>query len=122
MVRPSSRSRGRRAGGTLGIAVLGSLFAEIYAAGVAARLSGLVPAEALSTAAGSVAAAGRLARAETSAGLGASIEQGATAAFLTGFEVTLAFSALVCLAGLLLALRTIPASSGTAAAEVIDGG
>lgn len=112
----------RQAGGTLGIAVLGSLFAEVYSRAITAKLTGLVPAEALETAKGSVAAAYHLAKAEPSATLSQSITDAALAAFQSGFGWTLGFSALACAAVVVLVIATVPGEIAAASAEPVDAG
>jgi len=113
----------RQAGGTLGIAVLGSLFAEVYGSAMAARLSGLVPASDVAEASASVAAAFHLAHAEAHAAVSEEVSQAALAAFQSGFAVTMACAAFVCLAVVALTLLTVPAVlAKKAEQEILDAG
>ncbi|WP_375475775.1 MFS transporter [uncultured Jatrophihabitans sp.] len=87
----------REAGGTLGVAVIGSVFTSLYAAHLTGGFSQL-PAGALQAARDSVAAAYRV------AGRSPALVDAANSAFMTGLHVACVVVAGVCLAGALGAL------------------
>jgi hypothetical protein len=98
----------RLLGGTLGVAVIGSVYASLYTS----RLAATVPAAVAGTTRGSVGAA--LAAADTLAHTGhpqlaASIHDAASAAFFHGFHAANFVAAGVAVAGALMALALLPA-------------
>jgi hypothetical protein len=116
----------REVGGTLGVAVLGSLLASLYGTRVAHGLAALpLPAQAKTTAGESVGAAFAVAqRVTVEAGpqAGAVVRRVASAAFMDGFHLGSWVAAGVAMAGALAALAFLPAravSSGLARRETI---
>ena len=111
----------REVGGTLGVAVLGSLLASLYGGHVADGLRGLpLPDEARRIAGESVGAAFEVARRATEqAGpqAGASIRRVASAAFMDGFHAGSWVAAGVALAGAAAALAFLPARADTSTAD-----
>jgi hypothetical protein len=103
----------RELGGTLGVAVIGSVFASIYASGLADELSdGPIPADEIAIAQSSVGAGLAVAeRMAESAGpeMGAAVRTAVHESFLGGFHAGSWVSAAVVLTGALLALRYLPA-------------
>ncbi len=103
----------RELGGTLGVAVVGSLFSSVYAAKLADQLGGTaLPTAALHTAQESVGAAVVVAqRAGEQAGpsAGAAVKHAIDAAFMDGFQAGALVAAAVVLVGALLAARFLPA-------------
>lgn len=111
----------RELGGTLGVAIVGSLFASVYAGRLGELLAGsALPPEALALAKESVGAGAEVAR---QAGLQAGpqageLVQGAVnSAFLDGFHLGSWVSAAVTLAGSLIALRWLPSRAVARAHE-----
>ena len=106
----------REVGGTLGVAVLGSLLASLYGSRVADGLRALpLPDEGRAAARESVGAAFEVARRATEqAGpeAGAFIRRVASAAFMDGFHVGSWVAAGVALAGAAAALAFLPARAG----------
>jgi EmrB/QacA subfamily drug resistance transporter len=102
----------RLLGGTLGVAVIGSVFASLYASRLTSALPGAVPVAARGTARESVGAAltvaGRLGQAGHPA-LGSAVHDAASAAFFRGFHAGDLVSAGVAAAGALMALLLLPA-------------
>jgi MFS-type transporter involved in bile tolerance (Atg22 family) len=100
----------RELGGTLGVAVIGSVFASLYAARLALP-SGLPP-EAAHAASDSVGGAFIAAQRVADAGLGAAAEQlraAASTAFFDGFAVGCVVAAGVALFGAIVAAVLLPA-------------
>ena len=111
----------RELGGTLGVAIVGSLFASVYAGRLGELLAGsALPPEALALAKESVGAGAEVAR---QAGLQAGpqageLVQGAVnSAFLDGFHLGSWVSAAVTLTGSLIALRWLPSRAVARAHE-----
>ena len=107
----------RELGGTLGVAIVGSLFASVYSSKLADLLGGTaLPASALKVAQQSVGAGAEVAR---QAGLqagpeaGHAVQQAVNTAFLDGFHLGSWVSAGVTLAGALVALRWLPSRAAT---------
>ncbi|HYZ80923.1 MAG TPA: MFS transporter [Solirubrobacteraceae bacterium] len=102
----------RLLGGTLGVAVIGSVYASLYTARLTAALPSGLPAGITRTAHASVgaafAAAGTLAHAGHPA-LAAAVHGAANAAFFQGFQVANFVAAGVAAAGTLMALVLLPA-------------
>jgi hypothetical protein len=111
----------RELGGTLGVAIIGSLFASTYSARLGELLAGTpVPVAAQRAAGDSVGAAMEVARqAGVQAGpqAGAAVKAAVDTAFIDGFRVGSWVSAAVVFVGALIAMRFLPRH---AAAEAID--
>jgi EmrB/QacA subfamily drug resistance transporter len=102
----------RLLGGTLGVAVIGSVYASLYASRLTSALHGGVPASVDHAAHGSVGAAFATAEQLDLAGqpaLASAIHDGASAAFFHGFAAANYVAAVVAAAGALLALAFVPA-------------
>jgi EmrB/QacA subfamily drug resistance transporter len=102
----------RLLGGTLGVAVIGSVYASLYASRLTAALPRALPAAVARTAHSSVGAA--LTAAGKLAGLGhpalaAAVHNAASSAFFHGFHAADFVSAGVAAAGALMALALLPA-------------
>jgi len=102
----------RLLGGTLGVAVIGSVYSSLYARRLTSALPAGLPSTITHTAHASVGAAltvaDRLADVDHS-GLGASIHAAASAAFFHGFHAANYVSAAVAAAGAMMALALLPA-------------
>lgn len=96
----------RELGGTLGVAVVGSIFSSVYAADLADGLMARLPGEAFAQAEESVGAGAALA---TSAELSAAFES----AFLAGLEVSCVVVGIVCLVGAVGAAIALPGRTRT---------
>jgi hypothetical protein len=90
----------RETGGTLGVAVLGSIFTSLYSSHLTTLLTGHLPEQQLHSARESVAAALATARSTGGQRLLASVQD----AFMTGFHFACVVAAAVCVAGSLAAL------------------
>jgi hypothetical protein len=102
----------RLLGGTLGVAVIGSVYASLYASRLAATLPVGLPAGVARTAHASVGAALTAAGKLTSAGhpvLASAIHDAASAAFFHGFHAAGYLAAGVAAAGAVMALLLLPA-------------
>ncbi|MDO8363749.1 MAG: DHA2 family efflux MFS transporter permease subunit [Actinomycetota bacterium] len=114
----------RELGGTLGVAIVGSLFASIYAGRLGELLAGSpVPAAAVAIAQQSAGAGAEVARqAGEQAGptAGELVGNAVNTAFMEGFHAGSWVSAAVVLAGAAMAWRWLP-SRAVAAAEVVAG-
>ncbi|MCU1392302.1 MAG: integral rane transport protein [Ilumatobacteraceae bacterium] len=103
----------RELGGTLGVAIVGSLFSSVYAASLVDGLKGMpIPAAALAAAKDSVGAAVQVAAQAgqtISPAAGAAVKQAVDHAFMDGFRVASWVAAAVALGGALLAYRFLPA-------------
>ncbi len=109
----------RLLGGTLGVAVIGSVFASLYASRLTSALPGALPATFVRTAHASVGAALTTAAKLAHAGhpaLAAAIHNAASSAFFQGFHAANYVSAGVAAAGAVIALALLPAQP-----TVIDG-
>jgi predicted MFS family arabinose efflux permease len=102
----------RLLGGTLGVAVIGSVYASLYASRLTAALPAGLPAGDAQTAHGSLGAAltvgGQVAQAGHPA-LAAAVHDAASSAFFDGFHTANYVAAGVAAAGALLALMLLPA-------------
>jgi hypothetical protein len=102
----------RLLGGTLGVAVIGSVYASLYSSRLTAALPTTVPGSIARTAHASVGAAlgvaGRLAHLGNPA-LGLAVNRATTSAFFAGFRVANYVAAGVALAGAAMALALLPA-------------
>jgi EmrB/QacA subfamily drug resistance transporter len=92
----------REAGGALGVAVIGSVFASAYLHRLTASPVHALPAPAFAAARSSVAAALAIARHAPGS---PQLVQGVTASFMSGLHFACVVAALVCWAGALAALR-----------------
>ncbi|HUR85135.1 MAG TPA: MFS transporter [Solirubrobacteraceae bacterium] len=111
----------REVGGTLGIAVLGSILASGYASGMDDAVSTL-PAGAAEAASDSVGAAHEIG-AQLGGGAGAQLVDSANSAFVGAMTTTASLSAAFAVAGALIALAFLPARAEAAPDEdhVPDG-
>jgi len=102
----------RLVGGTLGVAVIGSVYASVYGSRLSATLPAGVPGRAAATAHQSVgaayAAAGKIAAAGHPV-LGQALQNASTSAFLRGLTVGCLVAGGVAAAGAVLAARFLPA-------------
>src|SRR4051812_23462912 len=108
----------RLLGGTLGVAVIGSVYASLYASRLTSALPAALPERLARTTHGSVGAALSLAGNIQHAGhpaLAGAVHNAASAAFFDGFHAANYVSAGVAAAGALMALALLPANpiSGT---------
>ena len=114
----------RLLGGTLGVAVIGSVYASLFATRLSATLPARLPATAVQAAHQSVGAAlvvaGRIAAAGQ-AGLAGAVHQAATAAFIHGISVGCLVAGGVAGAGALLAVALLPAQPPETTVEVPEG-
>ena len=99
-------------GGTLGVAVIGSIYASLYASRILSGLGVHLPAAAAGAAhssiGGALGAAGQL-QAAGHGDLAAALRGAASAAFFDGFELACLVAASVAIAGALVALLLLPA-------------
>jgi EmrB/QacA subfamily drug resistance transporter len=107
-------STARELGGALGVAILGSLSAPVYAAGVRPATA-LLPADAGKAVADSLAAAGVVAS-YLPGTQGEALLQLARTAFADGMGVAVTVGALVAIAGAVVALACLPGRSAEAPA------
>jgi len=109
----------RLIGGTLGVAVIGSVYASVYGARLSATLPAAVPGSVAAIAHQSVgaayAAAGKIAALGHPA-LGLALHHAATNAFLRGLTIGVLVAGGVAAAGAILAVRFLPAQPATPAA------
>ncbi len=103
----------RELGGTLGVAIVGSLFASVYASALADALgSSPMPPDALRVAQDSVGAAYAVAQ-QAPAPFGDSIRSAAASSFMDGFAAGSRVAAAVVFVGALLAYAFLPARART---------
>jgi len=112
----------RELGGTLGVAIVGSVFSSIYGSRLTDALAGTpMPDEALAVAKESVGAAKEVA-AQTSAtagpDAGAFVDRAVNSAFIDGWHIGSWVSAAVVLFGALIAWRFLPARATDVPSEV----
>lgn len=99
----------RQAGGALGVAVLGSLFAASYRSSITSRLDGL-PAEVLETARDSIGKA--LSWADAAPGAAADrVANEATAAYIDSMHIVYPVAAAVILVAIVITIRYLPATA-----------
>jgi MFS family permease len=112
----------RELGGTLGVAIVGSVFSSVYASRLGTNLAGTpVPDEALAAAQDSVGAAQEVARqAGTTVGPDAEalVNRAVNDAFIDGWHAGSWVSVAVVLVGALLAWRFLPARAATPPANL----
>jgi len=110
----------RNLGGTLGVAVVGSVFTSTYVAKLAnGTVFGSLPSDAQALTRDSVAAAGRVAP-QLGPQAGAYVTE-VSNAFLAGLAVSCLVVAGVAAAGSLFALRYLPARAGRASSDATVG-
>ena len=113
----------RLLGGTLGVAVIGSIYASLYASRLTSDLPSRLPATVVSDTHGSVGAAltvaGELGHAGHPA-LAAAVQNAASSAFFHGFHTANYVSAGVAAAGALMALALLPAHPTTSTDDTRD--
>jgi EmrB/QacA subfamily drug resistance transporter len=110
----------RELGGTLGVAVLGSVFSSVYGPGLADKLAGLpIPGPALEAAKESVGATVAVA-AQAGQG-GPAIVEAARAAFVDGLRAASLVAAAVVFLGSILALAFLPARARREVVDVAGG-
>src|SRR5215831_3716532 len=110
----------RLVGGTLGVAVLGSVYASVYGARLSATIPAAVPGRAAAAAHQSVGAAYTAAGKITALGhpaLGLALQHAATNAFLRGLTIAVLAAGGVAAAGAILAARFLPAQPATPTAD-----
>ena len=110
----------RLLGGTLGVAVIGSVYASLFATRLTSALPGGLPASVVRTAHASVGAALTVAGKVGQAGhpaLGVAIHNAAHSAFFAGFGAANYLAAGVAAAGAVMALALLPAHPNAGAAE-----
>jgi EmrB/QacA subfamily drug resistance transporter len=113
----------RLVGGTLGVAVLGSVYASVYGSRLTATLPAGVPGPAAAAAHQSVGAAYLAAGQIAAVGqpvLGQALQHAAANAFLRGLTVSCLVAAGVAAAGALLAVLFLPAQPARPAAAAFD--
>ncbi|WP_370291079.1 MFS transporter [Nocardioides sp.] len=103
----------RELGGTLGVAVIGSVFSSVYADRLAELLSGRLPAEQLASAQESVAVASGIGRQV------AEVQDAVGLAFMDGLSVGCIVIGSLCLLGALGALLALPGRGYAAPASVV---
>jgi EmrB/QacA subfamily drug resistance transporter len=106
----------RLIGGTLGVAVIGSVYASVYASRLTATLPAAVPAPVAAVAHQSIGAAYAAAGQLTALGhpaLGQALQHASTNAFLRGLTVGALVAGGVAVAGALLAVLFLPAQPAT---------
>src|SRR5207244_4625499 len=114
----------RLLGGTLGVAVIGSVYASLYASRLTSVLPARLPAAFDQTAHASVGAALTLATNVTHAGhpsLALAIHNAANSAFFHGFTTANYLAAGVAAAGAVMALAFLPAHPTTSSEDVPEG-
>jgi predicted MFS family arabinose efflux permease len=89
----------REVGGTLGVAVLGSVFTSLYAHHLASTAFESLPAPAAAAGKNSVAAALAIAGRAGHGPLGAQLRDGVQSAFISGFHIACAIAAAICIVG-----------------------
>jgi predicted MFS family arabinose efflux permease len=100
---------GREVGGTLGVAIIGSIFASIYGPRVVELLTGVgLPDTAVAAAETSVGAAFAVSEQVGDPSMSATIREIASTSFLDGFQTACITVGIVALCGSLLAWRFLP--------------
>jgi EmrB/QacA subfamily drug resistance transporter len=114
----------RYVGGSLGVAIIGSIFASSYRPGISHRIAGLaLPHESLATARDSVGGAMSVAS-RLPAGVGRAVAESARVEFVHAMSPSLRAAAVVVLAAAALVIAFLPARAGDAResmAEPLDG-
>jgi len=109
----------RELGGTLGVAVVGSIYSSLYLSRLGGGAVAQLPAPVAALARSSVGAGGAVA-ASVPGAQGPAVLQQVHAAFLTGLHVGCLVAAGVCWAGAALAGRALPGRTATRAAVAAD--
>jgi hypothetical protein len=113
----------RLVGGTLGVAVLGSVYASVYAshltATIPAALPGRIAAIAHQSVGAAYVAAGKIAALGHPA-LGQALQHASTNAFLRGLTIAALVAGGVAAAGAVLAVLFLPAQPATPAADAAE--
>jgi EmrB/QacA subfamily drug resistance transporter len=107
----------RLLGGTLGVAVIGSVYASVYGSRLGRHLPAVLPANAAATAHESVGAALAVSQRATAAGhpaIGGAVHQAATNAFIGGLNTGCFVAAGVAAIGVMLAIVFLPSQPPTA--------
>ena len=102
----------RLLGGTLGVAVIGSIYASLYGARLTASLPAVLPGQVAAVAHQSVGAAFAISRGLAATGqpaLGAAVQHSASGAFLHGLSIGCVVAGSVAAAGAILAAAFLPA-------------
>jgi EmrB/QacA subfamily drug resistance transporter len=110
----------RLLGGTLGVAIIGSVYASLYGARLTAHLPSVLPVRLSALAHQSVGAALAISGKVTAAGhaaLGQAVHDAASNAFLHGLTVGCLVAGLVAAAGAVLAVAFLPAQPAAQASE-----
>ncbi len=100
----------RQLGGTLGVAVVGSVFASVYGDRITTALGGLLPEPMMATARSSIGGAYAVADAAP-AEAGQAIRAAASDAFLHGFSRGAVLTAAVSFVGAVVAMAFLPATA-----------
>jgi hypothetical protein len=111
-------------GGTLGVAVIGSVYASLYASRLGTALTVQVPdavASAAQRSVGGAFGAGAQLDATGHAGLARTLHHAASAAFFDGFAAACLVGAGVAAAGAILAVTLIPAHPPRAESQASEG-
>jgi EmrB/QacA subfamily drug resistance transporter len=114
----------RLVGGTLGVAIIGSVYASLYASRLATALPTAIPATVMRAAHASVGAALGVADKLGHAGhpaLGAAVHDAASSAFFHGFTMANYLAAGVAVAGGVMALALLPAQPTVTGEDAADG-
>jgi hypothetical protein len=111
-------------GGTLGVAVIGSMYASLYASrltsGLGVHLPGAAAGAAHRSVGGALGAADQL-DATGHGDLAAALREGASAGFFHGFEITCLVAGAVAIAGAVMAVALIPAQPPQPSGEAVRG-
>jgi EmrB/QacA subfamily drug resistance transporter len=108
----------REVGGTLGVAILGSVFTSLYASHLATTSFGELPTRVLSAAQNSVSSALNTVGYATGSSAQSGLLDAVHASFMNGFHVACLVAATVCLAGVGVA-RLLPGRTVAAAPEEV---
>jgi len=107
----------RLLGGTLGVAVIGSVYASVYGSRLTRHLPAVLPAKAAATAHESVGAALAVSQRAAALGhpaIGAAVQRAATDAFINGLNIGCYVAAGVAAVGVVLAVAFLPSQPPTA--------
>ena len=97
----------RNVGGALGVGIIGSIMSSVYSSNIGGAVAGL-PADAAGAAQNSIGAAAQIA-ANAGGETGQALITAANGAFVEGFSVAMAISAVIALGGSLFVLISMPA-------------
>jgi hypothetical protein len=104
----------RLLGGTLGVAVIGSVYASVYGSRLAGHLPAVLPATAAHQSVGAALTVAHRAAALGHPALGAAVHRAATDAFVRGLSVGCYVAGGVALVGMVLAVAFLPSQPPTA--------